>query len=1025
MEPSLAFATDTHVFIVRSNSHVRCGRLRVECRNPQGSLNNPAQHHTMPLDQDVIFARSDGLGPAAALKKTIEAGWLAQVNRHLSNLPQVIDAGLLKPGQGRRRLWQAKWEQRAKELLTQDSSYPYRVKKICWAPTRTKHGPTCDRENWFAATSAPGATAELPEVDDEHLRAMDKPGGLRMIVVYLEKSTVRADTEKKSYTLTFVPPNTNTTLEIECVVESDVVNMFVMPLSSRIATRERLEADKNVQTLSGGISVIMVQNWDLAIVWKQLERDPKLSEAFAALQLDDERDRDIWPKSRCKTGASQTVTDGERDLIVDLFHALRENECATLRCEDILRFMDKSQLDKARQQCKDASVAPIFAEFEQALEELDKTGFLGSKGKQHNDHVQSVEESFRKLLADDHLELSANDVAMVVTDADMEMMEDFCETQKPNMLLKAQMLKLMLRMFRRKTYLMAMAQAGLIAFTTRCHQRFSDGIPRLLTLVTAPNDRMEYEAEASESISIEKRVRSVNENIERGPRIPFRRATPNEPYPYVPYFELPVLRTGTDDCAFTHEERQTLIMSIIESENNRCSDTDDGIEFPSSCGAFIDLDEIAGEELCELYFPMHHAEAIELLQITWGMDVPARLGIADTPQRARRKGQAENQKLPPLPVGVILHAEQPLDQVRGYFGSHLAWYFAWMGFYTDALSVPSVVGLVVWSASKMGYSQDQLPMTAFYSIFISLWATVYLELWSRRQAVQAYEWGFSTISKKDNDLGVSVEFIKKMRRQFLSEDPAKAEKSVMQLKKVLKGVDLDTIQNDVVDYGLWYFPQQSRSRRQLVTGFVTFLCCVLVMSISQILFIFVDMSDDLGVSTQTVYTIKGITAGMLIPSLKFSYHLLAKKMADWETHPTAVARADSIAVKEFVFGYFNSYISLLWIAFFRSDDKYVATDSMTSEELRMQQLRTELFTVMFTAQFLNLAKEVIVPWVQDKKGRTGQGSIDASSLQHTPTMNVVIAESVRQMHCQRAKSNTDEYLKMVCTNAQPHQLHVE
>ena len=36
---------------------------------------------------------------------------------------------------------------------------------------------------------------------------------------------------------------------------------------------------------------------------------------------------------------------------------------------------------------------------------------------------------------------------------------------------------------------------------------------------------------------------------------------------------------------------------------------------------------------------------------------------------------------------------QPLDSVRDYFGVKVALYFAWLGFYTNLLIVPSIVGL--------------------------------------------------------------------------------------------------------------------------------------------------------------------------------------------------------------------------------------------------------------------------------------------------------------------------------------------
>ena len=38
---------------------------------------------------------------------------------------------------------------------------------------------------------------------------------------------------------------------------------------------------------------------------------------------------------------------------------------------------------------------------------------------------------------------------------------------------------------------------------------------------------------------------------------------------------------------------------------------------------------------------------------------------------------------------------QPIYIIRQYFGEKLAFYFAWLGFYTTWLFLPSIVGLLV------------------------------------------------------------------------------------------------------------------------------------------------------------------------------------------------------------------------------------------------------------------------------------------------------------------------------------------
>ena len=49
---------------------------------------------------------------------------------------------------------------------------------------------------------------------------------------------------------------------------------------------------------------------------------------------------------------------------------------------------------------------------------------------------------------------------------------------------------------------------------------------------------------------------------------------------------------------------------------------------------------------------------------------------------------------------------QPLDNVREYFGEKIAFYFAWLGFYTAWLIPPSVVGVLIFIYGLLTVEQD-------------------------------------------------------------------------------------------------------------------------------------------------------------------------------------------------------------------------------------------------------------------------------------------------------------------------------
>ena len=126
---------------------------------------------------------------------------------------------------------------------------------------------------------------------------------------------------------------------------------------------------------------------------------------------------------------------------------------------------------------------------------------------------------------------------------------------------------------------------------------------------------------------------------------------------------------------------------------------------------------------------------------------------------------------------------QPYDAIKDYFGTEIGLYFSWLGFYTAMLVPAAIFGLVVFlygiinarnfkpvqdvcnkTNEKLFYMcplcDSQCPYwslisscyyaivsyafdndsTVVFAIFMSVWATVFLEFWKRKQAVLAYDW---------------------------------------------------------------------------------------------------------------------------------------------------------------------------------------------------------------------------------------------------------------------------------------------
>uniref|UniRef100_A0A8C8S1C8 Anoctamin n=1 Tax=Pelusios castaneus TaxID=367368 RepID=A0A8C8S1C8_9SAUR len=139
---------------------------------------------------------------------------------------------------------------------------------------------------------------------------------------------------------------------------------------------------------------------------------------------------------------------------------------------------------------------------------------------------------------------------------------------------------------------------------------------------------------------------------------------------------------------------------------------------------------------------------------------------------------------------------QPIDLIRKYFGEKIGLYFAWLGLYTEFLIPSSVVGIIVflygcitmesdipstemcdernvftmcplcdkscdyWNLStacataRASHLFDN-PATVFFSIFMALWATMFLEHWKRLQMRLSYFWDLTGLEEEEVSLKFS------------------------------------------------------------------------------------------------------------------------------------------------------------------------------------------------------------------------------------------------------------------------------
>jgi hypothetical protein len=86
--------------------------------------------------------------------------------------------------------------------------------------------------------------------------------------------------------------------------------------------------------------------------------------------------------------------------------------------------------------------------------------------------------------------------------------------------------------------------------------------------------------------------------------------------------------------------------------------------------------------------------------------------------------------------------QQPIEQIKDYFGEKIALYYGWIGVYTTFLGYASGAAIItyIWSAAE-GRTDSEI--TPYFASFIALWCTVFLESWKRQEAAYRVEWGMT------------------------------------------------------------------------------------------------------------------------------------------------------------------------------------------------------------------------------------------------------------------------------------------
>ncbi|XP_050306714.1 anoctamin-1 isoform X2 [Anthonomus grandis grandis] len=355
---------------------------------------------------------------------------------------------------------------------------------------------------------------------------------------------------------------------------------------------------------------------------------------------------------------------------------------------------------------------------------------------------------------------------------------------------------------------------------------------------------------------------------------------------------------------------------------------------------------------------------------------------------------------------------QPLDTVKEYFGVKIALYFAWLGYYTHILIAPALVGLICfiyalstlynhqpsndicnsnleekmcplcddwcnyWDLketcvhSRITYLFDN-PTTVFFAIFMSLWATTFLEMWKRYSAEITHRWDLTGFDLQEEH----------PRPKYLAK--------LSHIKNVKKSVNMvtNTMEPRVpfwktrVPYTIFSF---SVVLLLVCMALATVLGVVLYrMSVLAALKVQsgkMDNSHAILFSTVTAASIN------LVAILIFNqiYNYVAEYLTEFELLRTQTEFDDSLTLKIYLLQFVNYYASIFYIAFFKgkfigSPRHYNRIFGYRQEECGpggcLLELCIQLAVIMIGKQAMNTVLEMCFPlfykWLNTLKVKTG------------------------------------------------------
>ncbi|XP_044537997.1 anoctamin-1 [Gracilinanus agilis] len=285
---------------------------------------------------------------------------------------------------------------------------------------------------------------------------------------------------------------------------------------------------------------------------------------------------------------------------------------------------------------------------------------------------------------------------------------------------------------------------------------------------------------------------------------------------------------------------------------------------------------------------------------------------------------------------------QPIDLVRKYFGEKVGLYFAWLGVYTQMLIPASIVGIIVflygcltvdenipsmemcdqhnnitmcplcdqtcsyWKLSsacataRASHFFDN-PATVFFSVFMALWAAMFMEHWKRKQMRLNYIWDLTGFEEEEETVKAHprAEYEAKVLEKSLRKDSRHKEvdKEKLTWKDRLPAY-LTNLVSILFMIGLTF---------AIVFG-------VIIYRISTAAALAISSRSNVRVTVTATAVIINLVVIIILDEL---YGSVARWLTQIEVPKTDKNFEDRLIFKAFLLKFVNAYTPIFYVAFFK------------------------------------------------------------------------------------------------------------